>query len=109
MFDVRRSTGALVYSAFPIFPLTPRPQPSLPCPATASASSSCSNLDLLKASVLVNDLVSVPSCPDVKLLGNGPLSSFDEGRITDVTLKHPMHFAFHKDTLPVDDFKHTRW
>jgi xanthine dioxygenase len=55
---------------------------------------------LLAASALQNDLHAVPSAPEVKLLGNGVVASHDEGRMTDVALRHPMHYGFHKDPLP---------
>jgi len=66
-----------------------------------------SNMELMKASVLTNDLINLPSAPEVKLLGNGPVAEHDG--LKDLTLKHPMHFSFHKDTLPADDYAHTRF
>lgn len=66
-----------------------------------------SNESLMRASALVNDLISLPSAPSVKLLGNGPVASHDG--LVDVTLRHPMHSGFHRDILPPDDFEHTRF
>lgn len=58
---------------------------------------------LMAASVLQNDLHAIPSAPEVKLLGNGVVASHDEGRMRDVPLRHPMHYSFHKETLPPED------
>ena len=67
------------------------------------------NQKLMAASVLQNDLVSIPAQPQVKLLGNG-LCENHEG-IDSVVLKHPQHFTFHKDVLTDADSKagHTRF
>jgi xanthine dioxygenase len=55
------------------------------------------NADILKQSVLVQDLVSIPEVPQVKLLGNGRVQNH-EG-IADVELQHPSHRSFHADPL----------
>ncbi len=49
--------------------------------------------EIMKASVLVRDLVSIPACPQVKLLGNGHVR--DHEGILDVMLAHPTHQTFH--------------
>jgi xanthine dioxygenase len=54
-------------------------------------------LDIMKASVLVQDLVSIPDWPQVKLLGNGRVENH-EG-IPDVQLTHPSHRSFHLTPL----------
>jgi alpha-ketoglutarate-dependent taurine dioxygenase len=54
-------------------------------------------LDILKQSVLMQDLVSIPDQPQVKLLGNGRILNH-EG-IAEVELCHPSHRSFHKDPL----------
>jgi alpha-ketoglutarate-dependent taurine dioxygenase len=53
--------------------------------------------DIMKQSVLVQDLVSIPDCPQVKLLGNG-LVVGHEG-LPPVQLHHPTHRAFHQAPL----------
>jgi xanthine dioxygenase len=53
--------------------------------------------DILKQSVLVQDLVSIPQVPQVKLLGNGRVQNHQG--ITDVQLQHPSHHSFHADPL----------
>nr|HSU39276.1 TauD/TfdA family dioxygenase [Polyangiaceae bacterium] len=53
--------------------------------------------EIMQASVLVQDLVSIPDCPQVKLLGNGRVR--DHEGIADVTLTHPSHHAFHRTPL----------
>jgi alpha-ketoglutarate-dependent taurine dioxygenase len=55
------------------------------------------NKDLLRRSVLVQDLVSIPEVPQVQLLGNG-LVRKHEG-LDDVLLRHPSHRGFHRDPL----------
>ena len=50
-------------------------------------------LDLMKQSVLTQDLVSIPDCPQVKLLGNGRVTEH-EG-IAEAQLRHPSHRSFH--------------
>jgi xanthine dioxygenase len=54
-------------------------------------------LDIMKQSVLVQDLVSIPEVPQVKLLGNGRVQAH-EG-IEDVLLQHPSHKPFHLEPL----------
>ena len=53
--------------------------------------------DILKQSVLVQDLVAIPDVPQVKLLGNGRVK--DHEGIPDVELHHPSHRAFHLTPL----------
>ncbi len=52
---------------------------------------------LLRKSVLVQDLVSIPEVPQVQLLGNGPVQNH-EG-LDEVLLRHPSHRTFHRDPL----------
>jgi xanthine dioxygenase len=66
-----------------------------------------SDVEALKKSVLSNDLISLPSAPEVKLLGNGPVAEHDG--MADLVLKHPMHFSFHRDHLRPDDYANTRY
>ena len=54
-------------------------------------------LELMKKSVLMQDLVSIPACPQVKLLGNGRVR--DHEGIPDVELRHPSHKTFHQTPL----------
>jgi xanthine dioxygenase len=56
--------------------------------------------ELLKQSVLTRDLISIPDVPQVKLLGNGPLSGH-EG-LPDVELRHPSHQGFHHTPLTAE-------
>lgn len=53
--------------------------------------------DLLRKSVLVQDLVSIPDVPQVQLLGNGLVENH-EG-LDEVVLRHPSHRTFHRDPL----------
>jgi xanthine dioxygenase len=53
--------------------------------------------DVLKQSVLVQDLVSIPEWPQVKLLGNGHVT--DHEGIPEVDLHHPSHKTFHQTPL----------
>jgi alpha-ketoglutarate-dependent taurine dioxygenase len=53
--------------------------------------------DILEQSVLVQDLVSLPKVPQVKLLGNGRVQGH-EG-VADVALRHPSHRSFHAAPL----------
>ena len=53
--------------------------------------------DIMKQSVLVQDLVSIPDWPQVKLLGNGPV--VDHEGLPPVELHHPSHRAFHSTPL----------
>jgi alpha-ketoglutarate-dependent taurine dioxygenase len=52
------------------------------------------NKDLLRKSVLVQDLVSIPDVPQVQLLGNGRV--FDHQGLAEVELRHPTHRSFHR-------------
>jgi len=54
-------------------------------------------LDIMKQSVLMQDLVSIPACPQVKLLGNGRVT--DHEGIPEVALRHPSHRSFHQTPL----------
>jgi xanthine dioxygenase len=54
-------------------------------------------LDVMKQSVLVQDLVSIPDWPQVKLLGNGRVT--DHEGLPPVELHHPSHRAFHQTPL----------
>jgi alpha-ketoglutarate-dependent taurine dioxygenase len=54
-------------------------------------------LDVMKQSVLVQDLVSIPEWPQVKLLGNGRVT--DHEGLPAVELHHPSHRAFHQTPL----------
>jgi xanthine dioxygenase len=53
--------------------------------------------DLLRKSVLVQDLVSIPDVPQVQLLGNGRVK--DHEGLDDVMLRHPSHRTFHRHPL----------
>jgi alpha-ketoglutarate-dependent taurine dioxygenase len=53
--------------------------------------------DLLKKSVLVQDLISIPSVPQVQLIGNG-LVERHEG-VEHADLRHPSHETFHQRPL----------
>jgi xanthine dioxygenase len=53
--------------------------------------------DIMKQSVLVQDLVSIPDWPQVKLLGNGHVT--DHEGIPEVDLRHPSHRTFHRHPL----------
>ena len=53
--------------------------------------------DIMKQSVLVQDLVSIPAWPQVKLLGNARVS--DHEGLPEVELHHPSHRAFHLNPL----------
>src|SRR5580658_5562438 len=55
------------------------------------------NKDVLRQSVLVQDLVSIPGVPQVQLLGNGRV--VDHEGIDEVELRHPSHRGFHRDPL----------
>lgn len=52
-------------------------------------------------SVLHPDLKTVPHQPQVQVIGNGPVASF-EG-LQNITLKHPHHRTFHRDTIALQD------
>src|SRR5450432_957118 len=53
--------------------------------------------DIMKQSVLVQDLVSIPDWPQVKLLGNGRVA--DHEGLPPVDLHHPSHRSFHQTPL----------
>jgi alpha-ketoglutarate-dependent taurine dioxygenase len=53
--------------------------------------------DILRQSVLVQDLVSIPDVPQVQLLGNGPV--VDHEGLREVQLRHPSHRSFHRVPL----------
>jgi alpha-ketoglutarate-dependent taurine dioxygenase len=53
--------------------------------------------DILRQSVLVQDLVSIPDVPQVQLLGNGRV--VDHEGLADVQLRHPSHHGFHRQPL----------
>ncbi len=53
--------------------------------------------DIMKQSVLVQDLVSIPEWPQVKLLGNGRVT--DHEGLPAVELRHPSHRTFHQTPL----------
>lgn len=57
-------------------------------------------LDIMKQSVLMQDLVSIPDWPQVKLLGNGRVT--DHEGLPPVELHHPSHRGFHKEPLTSD-------
>jgi alpha-ketoglutarate-dependent taurine dioxygenase len=54
-------------------------------------------LDIMKQSVLVQDLVSIPEWPQVKLLGNGRVT--DHEGLPPIELHHPSHRSFHGTPL----------
>jgi len=53
--------------------------------------------ELLKKSVLVQDLISIPRVPQVQLIGNGFVENH-EG-VAEATLRHPSHQTFHQQPL----------
>ncbi len=53
--------------------------------------------DVLRQSVLVQDLVSIPDVPQVQLLGNGRV--VDHEGLAEVELRHPSHRGFHHRPL----------
>ena len=55
--------------------------------------------DVLRQSVLVQDLVSIPDVPQVQLLGNGRV--VDHEGLAEVELRHPSHRSFHR--VPLTD------
>lgn len=59
------------------------------------------NQSLLAASVLQNDLVSIPSQPQVKVIGHGLVE--DHEGLQRVQLKHPQHHSFHKHVLSPEE------
>lgn len=56
--------------------------------------------ELLKKSVLVQDLISIPGVPQVQLIGNGPVE--DHEGVRSALLKHPTHQTFHHRTLSAE-------
>lgn len=61
-----------------------------------------------KKSILHPDLKTVPHQPEVQIIGNGFVPSY-EG-LENIKLKHPHHRAFHKHPIPEDeDLTHTRF
>ena len=54
-----------------------------------------------KRSVLHPDLKTIPYQPQVQVIGNGPVEEF-EG-LKNITLKHPHHKVFHKETIPEEE------
>ncbi len=54
-------------------------------------------LDIMKQSVLTQDLVSIPVQPQVKLLGHGRVEN--HAGIPEVELRHPSHRSFHLQPL----------
>jgi xanthine dioxygenase len=61
-----------------------------------------------KRSILHPDLKTIPHQPQVQVIGNGFVPSY-EG-LNNITLKHPHHRTFHKHPIPEeDDLTHTRF
>ncbi|KAF2659331.1 Clavaminate synthase-like protein [Lophiostoma macrostomum CBS 122681] len=54
-----------------------------------------------KRSILHPDLKTIPHQPQVQVIGNGQVDSF-EG-LKDITLKHPHHKTFHKHPISTED------
>jgi alpha-ketoglutarate-dependent taurine dioxygenase len=53
--------------------------------------------ELLRKSVLVQDLISLPAVPQVQLIGNGPVH--DHEGVPEALLRHPSHQSFHRQPL----------
>jgi len=53
--------------------------------------------ELLKKSVLVQDLISIPGVPQVQLIGNGHVENHHG--VAEATLRHPSHQTFHHEPL----------
>jgi alpha-ketoglutarate-dependent taurine dioxygenase len=53
--------------------------------------------DVMRQSVLVNDLLALPKVPQVHVIGNGPLR--DHEGVAEATLRHPSHRNFHHTPL----------
>jgi alpha-ketoglutarate-dependent taurine dioxygenase len=53
--------------------------------------------ELLKKSVLVQDLISLPEVPQVQLIGNGHV--VDHEGVAEASLQHPSHQTFHQRPL----------
>ncbi|KAL3421087.1 alpha-ketoglutarate dependent xanthine dioxygenase [Phlyctema vagabunda] len=61
-----------------------------------------------KRSVLHPDLKTIPHQPQVQVIGNGPFEEY-EG-LKNITLVHPHHKKFHKDSVPeAEDLDFTRF
>jgi xanthine dioxygenase len=61
-----------------------------------------------KRSILHPDLKTIPHQPQVQVIGNGFVPSY-EG-LENIKLKHPHHRTFHKTIIPAeDDLSHTRY
>jgi xanthine dioxygenase len=61
-----------------------------------------------KRSILHPDLKTIPHQPQVQVIGNGFIDSY-EG-LENITLKHPHHKTFHKTSIPAaDDLDFTRF
>ncbi|KAG9014010.1 hypothetical protein FRB94_000207 [Tulasnella sp. JGI-2019a] len=61
-----------------------------------------------KKSILHPDLKTIPSQPQVQLIGNGTV--YNHEGLAEAKLKHPHHRTFHKTTIPEeDDLKFTRF
>jgi alpha-ketoglutarate-dependent taurine dioxygenase len=61
-----------------------------------------------KRSILHPDLKTIPTQPQVQVIGNGFVPEF-EG-LKDITLKHPHHKTFHKTVIPeAEDLDYTRF
>ncbi|CRG88444.1 Putative dioxygenase C576,01c [Talaromyces islandicus] len=61
-----------------------------------------------KRSILHPDLKTVPHQPQVQIIGNGFVKEY-EG-LKDITLRHPHHRTFHRDTIPdAEDLDFTRY
>ncbi|VBB83949.1 Putative Protein similar to dioxygenase C576.01c of Schizosaccharomyces pombe [Podospora comata] len=61
-----------------------------------------------KRSILHPDLKTIPHQPQVQVIGNGFVSSY-EG-LQNITLRHPHHKTFHATSIPeADDLTHTRF
>ncbi|KZF19094.1 Clavaminate synthase-like protein [Xylona heveae TC161] len=55
----------------------------------------------VKRSILHPDLKTIPHQPQVQVIGNGHVPSF-EG-LENIKLKHPHHRTFHKDPVPIEE------
>ncbi len=56
--------------------------------------------ELLKKSVLVQDLISLPGVPQVQLIGNGPVQ--DHEGVPEALLRHPSQQTFHHQPLSLE-------
>ena len=88
--------------------LTPRAQYELTRLFDPEAENYGHGKSLGKKSVLHPDLKTIPHQPQVQVIGNGPVESF-EG-LKNITLKHPHHRTFHADPIcEEDDRENTRF